>query len=107
MIRRFTPDDEDSLRMMSNETLTHMRGQYLTKAKAQAEEPTEKPADDAGGKDKAENMKHNGLTKADLDAAVKAAVDAALKVNALSDEDKAALASPSLDGAEVLHKVTL
>jgi hypothetical protein len=49
--------------MMSNETLTHMRGQYLTKAKAQAEEPTEKPADDAGGKDKAENMKHNGLTK--------------------------------------------
>jgi hypothetical protein len=30
--------------------------------------------------------------QADLDAAVKAAVDAALKVNALSDEDKAALA---------------
>ncbi len=91
----FTPEDEDSLRMMSNETLAHMRDSYLKKAADDEPEPKDDPpadADEPKDKDMTKNAKANGITKADLDAAVKAAVSEALKTNALSDDDKAALA---------------
>ena len=87
----FTPEDEDSLRMMSRETLTAMRDAYIKR-----EEPEPKKDDEPEpGEDEDEEkkeMKANAAMKAAVNEAVQAAVAEALKANALSDDDKAALA---------------
>jgi uncharacterized protein DUF2213 len=97
----FTPDDEDSLRMMSDATLTHMRDAYLKKSNA-ADPEEDEDEDDKGKKDMA---KHNAAELKTMVAdavkealaplvkdTVTAVVTEALKANGLSDDDKAALA---------------
>lgn len=88
----FVPQDEDSLRMMSYETLMAMRNQFL--AGADADEVKDNKAE--GGQHVADKDKANDatpLTKAEVAELVTNAVAAALKDHKpeLSAEDKAAL----------------
>jgi hypothetical protein len=97
----FIPDDEDSLRMMSTETLKTVRDTYLKKSNA-ADPEEDEDEDDKGKKDMA---KHNAAELKTMVAdavkealapmvkdTVTAVVTEALKANGLSNEDKAALA---------------
>jgi hypothetical protein len=97
----FIPDDEDSLRMMSTDTLKTVRDTYLKKSNA-ADPEEDEDEDDKGKKDMA---KHNAAELKTMVAdavkealaplvkdTVMAVVTEALKANGLSDEDKAALA---------------
>jgi hypothetical protein len=99
----FVPDDEDSLRMMSTETLKTVRDTYLKKSNAA--DPEEDPEEDEDDKGKKDMAKHNAAELKTMVAdavkealaplvkdTVTAVVTEALKANGLSDDDKAALA---------------
>jgi hypothetical protein len=103
----FTPDDEDSLRMMSGETLRKMRDAYLKKQEEDEEESTEEESTEEGEKvtdseDSEDNkMKDNvaKLVAAAVDKAIKAHLKALdpkqlakdLAPHLLSEEDRAAI----------------
>ncbi|MGE0366943.1 MAG: DUF2213 domain-containing protein [Phycisphaerales bacterium] len=111
----FVPDDEDSLKMMSDATLKHQASSYLkAKEEAPVEEEEEEPTDNEGEeeeevveessnedepeeeeekKDVAANRKKRATANAD---AIQKAVDAAVTKaigKLLTNEDRAALAS--------------
>jgi hypothetical protein len=118
----FVPDDEESLRMMSLETLTKMRDAYKPEEEAEevaneGEEDEEEPAANEGEEETPEekaakkaNMKKGIVTmkKSELDAivanAAKKAADAAVAA-ALTPTDKQALARANASLEE--HKKAL
>lgn len=98
----FVPQDEDSLRMMSYETLLSMRNSFLPDATKSKDKDDEEETPKANTKeaDVADKKEGNAVTKEEVAEivanALKAALPEALKANAaptLSDEDKAALAA--------------
>lgn len=90
----FKPEDEDSLRMMTDETLKAVRDKFYKRAEPEPKKDDEPaPAEGDGDGDKEKDMAKNAADIGKLvNEAVTKAVSEALKANALSDDDKAALA---------------
>lgn len=94
----FVPQDEDSLRMMSYETLLNMRDTYLPGDKSK-DDDEEEPKTNQKEADVADDTKGKGLSAEEVKEivanALKEALPEAIKANAappaLSAEDKAAL----------------